>query len=94
VELGAVAAPAEVAERLRLDPGDQALIRRRRTFADDEPMQLATSYVPWSLAEGTQMTTEHTGPTAARAESDRDGAVAMTPWQHARTPWAGRAATA
>jgi hypothetical protein len=26
--------------------------------------------------------------------TDRDGAVAMTPWQHARTPWAGRAATA
>jgi GntR family transcriptional regulator len=62
VELGAVAAPAEVAERLRLDPGDQALIRRRRMYADDEPMQLATSYVPWSLAEGTQMTTEDTGP--------------------------------
>jgi GntR family transcriptional regulator len=62
VELGAVAAPAEVAERLRLDPRDQALIRRRRMYADDEPMQLATSYVPWSLAEGTQMTTEDTGP--------------------------------
>lgn len=28
----------------------------------DEPMQLATSYVPWSPAEGTQMTTEDTGP--------------------------------
>jgi GntR family transcriptional regulator len=62
VELGAVAAPAEAAERLRLDPGDQALIRRRRMYADDEPMQLATSYVPWSLAEGTPMTTEDTGP--------------------------------
>jgi GntR family transcriptional regulator len=62
VELGAVVAPAEVVERLRLDTGEQALIRRRRMYADDEPMQLATSYVPWSLAEGTQMVTEDTGP--------------------------------
>jgi hypothetical protein len=79
-------------------------------------MQLATCYVPWSLAEGTQMTTEdtapgglysrladlrrlrptneHTGPNGRPAEADRDAAVAMTPWQHARTPWTGRAATA
>jgi GntR family transcriptional regulator len=61
VELGPVVPPAEVAERLRLDPGEQALIRRRRMYADDDPMQLATSFVPWSLAEGTQMTTPDSG---------------------------------
>ena len=41
---------------------EQALIRRRRMYANDEPMQLATSYVPWSLAEGTQMTERDSGP--------------------------------
>jgi GntR family transcriptional regulator len=29
--------------------------------ADHDPMQLATSFVPWSLAEGTQMTTPDSG---------------------------------
>jgi GntR family transcriptional regulator len=53
VELGPVFPPAEVAERLRLGPGEQALIRRRSMYADHDPMQLATSFVPWSLAEGT-----------------------------------------
>jgi DNA-binding GntR family transcriptional regulator len=46
---------------LRVDPGvlelgglDLGQVLRasaRRMYADDEPMQLATSYVPWSLAE-------------------------------------------
>ena len=49
-------------ERLQLGIGDQALIRRRRMYADDQPAQLSTSYVPWSLAEGTQMTQPDTGP--------------------------------
>ena len=51
-----------MAERLNLQPGELALIRRRRMYADDQPMQLATSYVPWTLAEGTQMTQPDSGP--------------------------------
>lgn len=31
-------------------------------YASDEPMQLATSYIPWSLAEDTQMTQPDSGP--------------------------------
>ena len=31
-------------------------------YANDEPMQLATSYIPWSLAEGTQIAERDTGP--------------------------------
>ena len=31
-------------------------------YASDEPMQLATSYTPWSLAEGTQMAEPDSGP--------------------------------
>jgi GntR family transcriptional regulator len=62
VEVGPVTPPEDVAERLQLQPGEQALIRRRRMYANDEPMQLATSYVPWSLAQGTQMTERDSGP--------------------------------
>jgi len=31
-------------------------------YANGEPMQLATSYIPWSLAEGTPMAERDTGP--------------------------------
>ena len=53
VEVGPVIPPDEIIKRLQLQAGEQALIRRRRMYANDEPMQLATSYIPWSLAEGT-----------------------------------------
>src|SRR5512132_2597013 len=62
VELGPVTAPDEIVKRLQLEPGEQALIRRRRMYANGEPMQLATSYLPWSLAEGTPMAQRDTGP--------------------------------
>lgn len=62
IELGPVNPPLEMAQRLALQPGTQALIRRRRMYAGGEPMQLATSYVPWGLADGTQMVEPDTGP--------------------------------
>ena len=62
VELGPVTPPSEIAERLGLKAGDKALIRRRQMYAGGQPMQLATSYVPWSFAEGTQMVERDSGP--------------------------------
>lgn len=38
------------------------LVRKRRYFADDVPVQLAQSYIPWKIARGTQMEEEDTGP--------------------------------
>jgi len=61
-ELGQVPAPADAAARLGVEEGHPVLIRRRRMYANGEPMQLATSYVPWALAEGTQMVEPDTGP--------------------------------
>src|SRR5215217_956496 len=49
VELGPVIPPSEIAERLGLKAGDKALIRHRQMYAGGQPMQLATSYVPWSF---------------------------------------------
>ena len=62
VEVGPVIVPDEIARRLEIRKGRRVLIRRRRMFAGGEPMQLATSYVPWFLAEGTQMVESDTGP--------------------------------
>ena len=62
VEVGPVTPSDEIVKRLQLDPGEQALIRQRRMYANDEPMQLATSYIPWSLAEGTPWLSAIPGP--------------------------------
>jgi GntR family transcriptional regulator len=70
VEVARGVAPPEVAERLHLSQGDQVLIRRRRMLADGKPVQLATSYLPLQLVEGTQIEQADTGTggTYARLE--------------------------
>jgi GntR family transcriptional regulator len=57
-----VKAPNDVAVWLQLAMGADVLLRRRRYLADGEPMELATSYIPWELAEGTQIVQADTGP--------------------------------
>jgi GntR family transcriptional regulator len=45
--------PANVAERLHVDPDSQSVLRRQNVFwADDDPVYLVTTYVPWTIAEG------------------------------------------
>lgn len=70
VEVARGVAPPEIAERLHLSQGDQVLIRRRRMLADGQPVQLATSYLPLQLVEGTQIEQADTGTggTYARLE--------------------------
>ena len=55
VQVGQVRPPADVATALALDHGDNALIRKRQMYAADTPIQLATSYVPWSIAVTVQV---------------------------------------
>jgi GntR family transcriptional regulator len=73
LEVGQTRASAEVAERLGLRPGDQVLIRRRRYLADGQPTELASSYIPWQLAEGTKMTEADTGPGGVYARLEERG---------------------
>ena len=51
----------------------RCLVRRRRYLADGEPMELATSYVPWELAEGTPITEPNTGPGGIYARLEERG---------------------
>ncbi len=62
--LGIDSAPAtpEVARRLELPEGAQVLMRRRRYLADGQPMELATSYLPWELVAGTKIAEPNPGP--------------------------------
>lgn len=68
VECGWAAAPARVAEALGLPQGEpNVLIRKRHMFANDIPVQLATSYIPRTIAEGTQLAEKDTGPGGSKS---------------------------
>jgi len=62
LHLGRSKAPAEIAARLGVEEGASVLVRHRRYLADNQPLELATSYVPWELANGTPMTRKNPGP--------------------------------
>ncbi len=50
-----ISVPAEVAERLGVD-GDVKVVRRENWyFADDEPVQMGVTYIPWGTVEGTPL---------------------------------------
>jgi GntR family transcriptional regulator len=61
-EVGLVNPPADVALALGLGPGEQVIRRMRRMYANDVPVQLAPSYIPATLAEGTQLAEVDSGP--------------------------------
>jgi GntR family transcriptional regulator len=60
-QIGQVPAPAAVATALSIEEGAPVLIRPRRLFANDEPTQLADSYIPWEIAEGTALLDKNVG---------------------------------
>jgi GntR family transcriptional regulator len=73
VHVGPEKASVEVARWLGVRTGTKVLRRSRRYFAAGEPMELATSYVPWTLASGTAMTQEDTGPGGIYARIEEQG---------------------
>src|SRR5215218_307015 len=73
LEIARVKAPDEVAVWLQLAIGAEVVIRRRRYLADGDPMELATSYIPWELAEGTAIADANTGPGGIYARLEEGG---------------------
>ena len=63
----------EVATDLDLEPGAEVLVRDRVMFADDQPVQLATSYLPRELTAGTAIEHERTGPGGVYARLEEAG---------------------
>jgi len=86
--VGPEKASAEVAGWLKLRLGTKVLRRSRRYLAAGEPMELATSYIPSSLATGTAMTEENTGPGGIYARIEEQGRELsrFTEEVHARMP--------
>jgi|SRR5690606_22197077 len=55
IEVAIVQPPEDVTERLRLGPGDVAVVRRRVRFLEGEPFLTNDSYFPLPLAQGTEI---------------------------------------
>lgn len=73
IELGPRKADAEIASRLGVRPGDKVMVRRRRYLLDARPMELASSYLPWSVVEGTAIAEENSGPGGIYARLEEAG---------------------
>ncbi|WP_460545722.1 GntR family transcriptional regulator [Glycomyces halotolerans] len=53
-----VSPPQEIAERLDLSTDEDTVVRRENWyFADDEPVQVGITYIPWAIADGTVLAT-------------------------------------
>jgi len=72
-ELAEVPAPEAVAERLEVPTGTIVWVRRRTTFIEDRAHQLADSYYPLDLVEGTRIRKENTGPGGSYARLEETG---------------------
>jgi GntR family transcriptional regulator len=73
-----VPAPASVARRLRLEPGDDLVMRTSYLLtADGTPVQLATSYEPVAITAGTPVLLPEQGRFAGRGVISRMGAIGI-----------------
>ncbi len=73
LKVGPEPATADIATRLGLRTKAKVLMRSRRYLADGNPMEIATSYVPWSIAGGTRMAEADTGPGGIYARLEEVG---------------------
>jgi GntR family transcriptional regulator len=73
IEVGTEKASSEIARRLGQRSGSKVAIRRRRYFADGHPIELATSYLPWKLVDGTPIMNPNPGPGGIYARLEEIG---------------------
>ncbi|GAA1423840.1 GntR family transcriptional regulator [Catellatospora coxensis] len=59
IDVAIVEPSSDVAKRLRLEPGELAVVRRRVRYLDGEPYNTNDSYFPLSLAQGTEIMMPH-----------------------------------
>lgn len=74
VEVRTEQADATIAGYLGIGEGDDVLVRDRVMYADDEPVQLATSYLPAEIATG-EMAEPDSGPGGIYARLEDAGHV-------------------
>lgn len=55
--------PSDVAERLQVASDEPSVLHRENHyFADEDPVQIVSTYLRWSEAQGTRLTQQKTGP--------------------------------
>lgn len=88
VAWGRSEAPETAAAALKITVGTAVALRKRHMFADDHPVQIATSFIPWNLAEGTAIAEQDTGPggTYSRLAEIGRGPVRFTESLRVRIP--------
>lgn len=72
-KVGPEVVPDEIAPSLGVETGATVLVRSRRYLHGDTPMEIATSYVPWSIAEGTPIAEVNPGPGGIYARIEEAG---------------------
>ncbi|WP_067474771.1 GntR family transcriptional regulator [Nocardia amamiensis] len=75
IQVGRSAAGLSVAERLRVDPGTDVVVRTRRYLANGQPVEIATSYIPLAFAAGTPIERPDPGPGGIYARLEEGGHV-------------------
>jgi GntR family transcriptional regulator len=73
LELAEVPAPAWVAEWFEIPTATPVFVRRRRTWIESTPTQLADSYYELETVAGTKLLEEHTGPGGGYARLEEKG---------------------
>jgi GntR family transcriptional regulator len=70
-------APPGIAERLAVRPGERVMCTQYEYLADHRPLQLATSWEPLALTEGTDVVFPERGPYARRGVRGRFAAIGI-----------------
>lgn len=66
---------ADIRERLRLGDDERIVSRSRRYLADDRPIEVAVSFLPLGIADGTPIVEQNTGPGGIYARLEEAGHV-------------------
>ena len=79
VAIDRITPPHDVAERLNVPTDEESVLRRVNEYhADNEPVQLVTTYLRWSDAEGTLLLKPKTGPGGIHGRLEDKGHVLTT----------------
>ncbi|GAB2831438.1 GntR family transcriptional regulator [Streptomyces sp. NPDC054796] len=73
----ATVAPPRIAERLGITPGERVMCTQYEYLADRRPVQLATSWEPLAITEGTDVLYPERGPYARRGVRGRLAAIGI-----------------
>ena len=76
----AIKPPARIAEHLGIGAAEEVVVRERRMWASDKPVQIATSYIPMRYAGSPDIALPDTGPSGiyARLAARGYGPVVFT----------------